>query len=125
MNSSTITSELIDRVQVYRDSASNSKRKSYENSNSKSFDINRLAAATVAIVFAVSPMTVLPDPWLYEKRQRTAVITSSIYEDIIGKLISRTEALRIVRKILEKAEEERIAIYAWEASREIQWSDSE
>ena len=84
------------------DSATNWKRKSFESSTNNAFDLKRLAA-TVAIAFFVSPMTVLRDPWLQERRQRSAVITSSIYQDIIGRLISRSEALRIARNILEKA----------------------
>jgi hypothetical protein len=124
MTSSTVTSNLIDNLPASLDSATNWKRKSFESSTNNAFDLKRLAA-TVAIAFFVSPMTVLRDPWLQERRQRSAVITSSIYQDIIGRLISRSEALRIARKILEKAETERIEIFEWEAAHGIQWDAPE
>ena len=44
-------------------------------------------------------------------------------EDVIGRPISRVEALRIVRQILEQAERERIEMAEFEAARGIQWED--
>jgi hypothetical protein len=41
--------------------------------------------------------------------------------DVIGRPISRLEALRIAAMILEEAERERSEVAAWEASRGIHW----
>lgn len=43
-----------------------------------------------------------------------------IYQEI-GRFVSRTEALKIARQILEEAERERIAIADFEAARGIKW----
>ena len=42
---------------------------------------------------------------------------------VIGRFISRAEALRIAREILEQAERERLVIAEYEAARGIQWEN--
>ena len=42
---------------------------------------------------------------------------------VIGRFISRAEALRIARKILEQAERERLIFAEYEAARGIQWEN--
>ena len=46
-----------------------------------------------------------------------AQVTVSIYQEAIGRFISRSEALRIAREILDQAEEERLVIAEYEAAR--------
>jgi hypothetical protein len=65
----------------------------------------------------------MPDFWLMERRRRDCVVTISIYKEIIGRPISRTEALRIASQILADAERERSKYAEFEAARGIQWED--
>lgn len=75
--------------------------------------------------FATSPLTAIADPWLIEKKRRDGVVTVSVYQEqeIVSRSISRSEALRLARQILEQAEGERIAVAESEAARGIQWGD--
>ena len=41
----------------------------------------------------------------------------SIYQEVLGRFISRAEALRIAREILDRAERERLDIAEYEAAR--------
>lgn len=52
-------------------------------------------------------------------------VTMHIYQEILGRFISRIEALRIAREILEQAERERILIAEYEAARGIQWENGD
>jgi len=79
--------------------------------------------AGILLPLVVSTITAIPDPWLIEKRRRDTVVTMSIFKEVIGHAISRSEALRIARQILEQAEYERLALAEFEATRGIQWSD--
>ncbi len=75
--------------------------------------------------FAFSPVTAIADPWLYEKRRRDAVVTMSVYQEVIGRIVSRSEALRLARQILINAERERLAVAEFEAARGIKWEEGE
>ncbi|MEF3697299.1 hypothetical protein [Desulfolutivibrio sp.] len=75
----------------------------------------------LAISLMVSPITVIADPWQAERRKRDATVTMSIYKEIFGKSVSRTEALQISMRILERAELERLYFADEEAARGIQW----
>jgi len=77
----------------------------------------------LAFSLAVSPVTAITDPWLVERRRRDAVVTMSIYQEVLGRFISRAEALRIAREILEQAERERLVFAEYEAARGIQWEN--
>ena len=79
--------------------------------------------AGILLPLAVSTITAIPDPWLIEKRRRDTVITMSIFQEAIGHAISRSEALLIARQILEQAEQERLALAEFEATRGLQWTD--
>jgi hypothetical protein len=79
--------------------------------------------AGILLPLAVSTITVIPDPWLMEKRRRDSVVTVSIFQKVIGHAISRSEALFIARQILEQAEQERLALAEFEAARGIQWGE--
>jgi len=47
----------------------------------------------------------------------------SISQEVLGRSITRAEALRIAREILEQAERERLIFAEYEAARGIQWED--
>ena len=90
----------------------------------KSFDLPRIArVAGLAIWLTVSPITAINDPWLIERRRRDDVMTISIYQEVLGRFISRAEALRIASAILEQAERERLILAEFEAARGIQWEN--
>lgn len=52
-----------------------------------------------------------------------AMVTMSIHQEVLGRFISRAEALRIARGILDQAERERLVIAEYEAARGIQWEN--
>lgn len=79
----------------------------------------RVAGMLLAI--AASPATAVPDYWFFERRRRDASTVVWILEGVIGRPISRAEALRIAGHILEQAERERTELAEWEAKRGIQW----
>jgi hypothetical protein len=84
----------------------------------------RLAlVAGVVLAIATSPATAAPDFWFWERRRRDVSTVARSLEGVIGRSISRVEALRIARHILERAERERIQLAEWEAKRGIQWED--
>ncbi len=82
-----------------------------------------VGVAGLALFLTASPVTAIPDFWAMEKRRREGVVTIAVYRAIIGRPISRSEALWTARQILEKAERERLAYSELEASRGIQWGD--
>lgn len=77
--------------------------------------------AGMLLAIAASPATAVPDYWFFERRRRDAATVAWILEDVVGRPISRMEALRIASQILERAERERIELAEWEARRGIQW----
>jgi hypothetical protein len=87
--------------------------------------MNRLAQVGILLAIAASSATAVPDYWFFERWRRGAATATWILEDVIGRPISRLEALRIAARILEEAERERSEIAAWEARRGIQWEAEE
>jgi hypothetical protein len=81
--------------------------------------------AGMLLAIAASPATAVPDYWFFERRRRDASTAVSILEGVIGRPVSRSEALRIAAQILEQAERERSEFAAWEANRGIQWEAGE
>ncbi len=79
----------------------------------------------VVLAIAVPPATAVADYWFWERWKRVAATASWISEGVIGRSISRSEALRIAGQIIERAERERIQLAEWEAERGIQWEDDE
>ena len=79
--------------------------------------------AGVVLALITSPVTNVPETWFIEKKRRDTAITVRIIQEISGRRISRAEALRIVRQILERANRERIELAQWEARQGIQWED--
>ncbi|WP_417911019.1 hypothetical protein [Candidatus Electronema sp. PJ] len=82
-----------------------------------------IAKVGIILAIAVSPSTATPDIWFFEKRRRDTATVALVFEGMIGRRISRAEALRIAEKILKEAERKRIEFAEWEASRGIQWGD--
>lgn len=82
-----------------------------------------LLVAGLALAIASSPTTVAPDFWFIEKRRRDTSTAVRILESSVGRAISRAEALRIARRIIERAERERMQFALWEATRGIQWEE--
>jgi hypothetical protein len=90
----------------------------------KAFDLSRLVKiAGFAYSLAVSTVASMPDPWLLERMRRDAVVTVSIYHAVLGRFISRSNALRMSRQILEQAEQERLALAELEANRGAVWGN--
>ena len=90
----------------------------------RAFNLSRMArVAGLAFSLAISSLTAIPDPWLLERKRRDATVTVSVYQQVVGRSVTRSEALRIARRILEQAEQERLAIAEFEAARGIQWGD--
>ena len=85
--------------------------------------LGQLARAGVIVAIAASPSTAIPDFWFFEKRRCDTSTVAVIFEGVIGRRISRAEALRIAQKILEQAERKRIEFAEWEARRGIQWEE--
>lgn len=81
--------------------------------------------AGIALAIAASPATAVPDYWFFERRRRDASTVAWIIENIVGRPISRADALRIASQILERAERERMELAEWEAKRGIQWEVGE
>lgn len=97
---------------------------SHAEQSGKFLDLPHIAKVVgLAFLLAVSPVTAIIDPWLVERRRRDAVVTMSIYQEVLGRFISRAEALRIAREILDRAERERLVIAEYEAARGIQWEN--
>ncbi|MCX7347190.1 MAG: TIGR04255 family protein [Alphaproteobacteria bacterium] len=78
--------------------------------------------AGVILAIATSPATAIPDLW-WDRRRRDEVTVTWIVQPAVGRPVSRSEALRIVRQILERAEQERLEAAEAEASRGLQWGD--
>ena len=84
--------------------------------------IGKLAQiAGLILAIAASPSTAITDYWFLESRRRNALTASWVVEGMIGRPISRTQALRIARQVMERAERERLELADWEAKRGIQW----
>lgn len=81
--------------------------------------------AGIVLAIAASPATAVPDYWFFERRRRDASTVAWIIENIVGRPISRADALRIASQILERAERERMELAEWEAKRGIQWEVGE
>lgn len=96
---------------------------SYAKLVKNTFRLPRTTLARVGLAFLLSltsPTTII-DPWVIERRRRDAVVTMSIYKEIIGRAITRAEALRIATQILKHAEQERFDYAEIEAARGMQF----
>jgi len=118
------TVDLFDDWPTLKAPTSGPWRESHEKQSEKAFKLSHMSkVAGLALFLAVSPITAMPDLWLMERNRRDAVVTMSIYQEVIGRFISRSEALRVARQILVSAEQERLQLAEWEAKRGIQWEE--
>lgn len=84
--------------------------------------LGQLGQVAGLVVFLIaSPATVLPDVWFINRRRKDVATTFWAVEDVIGRPISRAEALHIAKRVLERAERERLELAELEAARGIQW----
>ncbi|MEW6248029.1 MAG: hypothetical protein AB1555_15120 [Nitrospirota bacterium] len=84
----------------------------------------RVQLAGMLLANATSPATAAPDYWFVEG-QRRGTLTAAWVEGVVGRRITRSEALRIAAQILQQAEQERLEFAAREAERGIQWEGGE
>jgi len=77
------------------------------------------------LAVAASPATAIRDYWFLERQRRDTSRVAGIFEGVIGRPISRAEALRVASHILEQAERERVELAEWEAQRGVQWEVGE
>ena len=98
--------------------------KSYVKRPEPTWNFYRLGQiAGMVLAIAASPPTATSDYWLWDRRRRDASSVALVFEGVIGRAISRAEALRIARQIIECAERERIQLAEWQAKRGIQWEE--
>ena len=69
---------------------------------------------------SASPVTAVPN-YFFEDLRRYASTVSWGFKGVIGRPVSRAEALQIADQIIERAERERIQLAEGEAKRGIQW----
>lgn len=77
------------------------------------------------LIIAVPAATAVPDFWFWERWKRVASTAPWVSEGMIGRSISRSDALRVARQIIERAEQERIQFAEWESERGILWEEGE
>ncbi len=79
--------------------------------------------AGLVISLLASPATAMVDVWFAERRRRDIASTVIVFQEAIGRPVSRAEALHIARQILERAERERLKVAEFEAARGIRWEE--
>lgn len=97
------------------------KCESLENRTTLHNKFHQLALAGAIASLMIPSTTVLNDSWMMEKISRDSVVTVSTSSTILRKSVSRKEALKLSRKILESAENERRIIAENEAISGYQW----
>ncbi|MCK4826854.1 hypothetical protein KA005_64560 [bacterium] len=122
MNNSCVTIDTFDEFNEY-DFLKKYRTASLSSKAQNLTDI--VKTISLATCLAFSPITAMYDPWTIERKQREAAVTMSVYKGIVGRFISRVEALKLVRQILVSAERERLAVAEFEAAKGIQWGEGE
>lgn len=94
---------------------------------SEPFFLPRFAGTAAAALFALGGTTATAleeDLWLAENSpSATTTTAANKLQEMVGRPVSRAEALRTARAILERAEQERLALAENEARVGIQWED--
>lgn len=107
-------------------SASGLWSESYIKRPETSWKVNLLRPiAGVLLALYSTPATAIPDVWFIGNQRRDTATVAWIIDNVVGRRITRAEALRLARQIIEQAERERIQLVEWEASRGIQWEQVE
>jgi hypothetical protein len=98
-----------------------------ESNRAKQNPLRKKIAYVMAVPFALatisSATSIKEVPWVVEKVRRDSVMTVSTYQEIVRRHVSRAEALRISRQILENAEQERLELADREAGHEAVWEN--
>lgn len=81
--------------------------------------------AGVLLALYSTPATSIPDVWSVGNRRRDTATVAWIIDNVVGRRITRAEALQLARQIIERAERERRELVELEASRGIQWEQVE
>ncbi len=124
MSNSNSTVDILDELQVTQSQETYPLAQPEVRQRSRGFEyLNHAKLAGLAFLLSISPITAMEDPWLTDRRHRGNIITVSIYQEMVGRRISRSEALAVARQILKQAEEERLFIAEREANQGIQWND--
>lgn len=123
MNNNLATSDLQVESSETDVSSSSVWSKSYVERPETSWNRRVGQIAGIVLVTVASPATAVLDYWFLDRRRRDASTISLLLDGVIGRPISRTEALQIARQIIESAEQERIQLAEWEAKRGIQWEE--
>ena len=126
MNSNLATIDLQTGSQEIDVSASGAWTESFINRPENMGMVGKIGQiAGLVLAIAASPATVAPDFWFFDRRRCDSSTATWVIEGIIGRPISRAEALWISRQVLERAERERIELAEWEAMRGLQWEEGE
>ena len=81
--------------------------------------------APAALALFAWPSSATTDPaqyWAKDQRRSAATVTTEL-ETVVGRAVSRAEAIRIAHGILKRAEHERLTLAENVARRGIQWED--
>ena len=126
MNSDPATIDLETESEETDMSASGRWSESFVKRPDTPWMIGRLGQiAGMVLAIAASPATATTDYWFLERHRRDSSTVTWVLQSVIGRPISRVEALRIAESILERAERERMELAEWEAKRGIQWEEEE
>lgn len=79
--------------------------------------------AGLVVTLLTAPATAVPDIWFWERRRANTISTVWLMQEIIGRPVSRKEALAIACEILARAERKRIENAELEAARGLQWDN--
>ena len=81
-----------------------------------------LALALALLAWPRSATTDAAQLWAKDQRRSAATVTTEL-ETVVGRAVSRAEAIRIAHGILKRAEQERLTLAENEARRGIQWEN--
>ena len=81
--------------------------------------------AGLVLALSTTPATAIADPWFQGRQRRDTATATWISDSVVGRRVTRAEALRLARQIMERAERERARFAEWEAARGIQWEQVE
>lgn len=82
-----------------------------------STDVAPFQIAPGTLAMTVSATTAVADYSFVDKPQRSAVKAPWVFHSVVGRPITRSEALQIARRILERAEQERVQLVEREGLR--------
>ncbi len=75
----------------------------------------------LAVLFALSTLTSIQDPWLHERQRHAQSSVSNPFGPIRPRRLSVVQARRVALEVLRRAEQERLRVAQEEADRGIDW----